>query len=87
MVGSGHIPLRTRALLALAGLDLAYPAGVRGSYFYPNPSIFGFTSGGRGSPIVGRSSATGGFPRSAVDRSTTRGGRVAEAPPSMSARR
>jgi predicted alpha-1,2-mannosidase len=35
-----------------ANLDLMYPAGVRASYFYPNRSIFGFTSGARGGPIV-----------------------------------
>ncbi len=35
-----------------ANLDLMYPAGVRASYFYPNRSIFGFTSGADGSPIV-----------------------------------
>lgn len=35
-----------------ANLDLMYPAGVRAIYFYPNRSIFGFTSGAEGSPTV-----------------------------------
>ena len=35
-----------------ANLDLMYPAGVRASYFYPNRSIFGFTTGARGGPVV-----------------------------------
>ncbi len=35
-----------------ANLDLMYPAGVRASYFYPNRSLFGFTSGAEGSPTV-----------------------------------
>lgn len=35
-----------------ANLDLSYPAGVRASYFYPNRSIFGFSTGGRNSPTI-----------------------------------
>jgi predicted alpha-1,2-mannosidase len=35
-----------------ANLDLMYPAGVRARYFYPNRSIFGFTSGANGSPTL-----------------------------------
>jgi predicted alpha-1,2-mannosidase len=35
-----------------ANLDLEFPAGVRASYFYPNRSIFGFSSGARDTPIV-----------------------------------
>lgn len=35
-----------------ANLDLMYPAGVRASYFYPNRSIFGFTTGAKGSPDI-----------------------------------
>ncbi len=35
-----------------ANLDLMYPAGVRASYFYPNRSIFGFTTGASGGPVV-----------------------------------
>jgi predicted alpha-1,2-mannosidase len=35
-----------------ANLDLSYPAGVRAQYFYPNRSIFGFSTGGDGSPTI-----------------------------------
>lgn len=35
-----------------ANLDLMYPAGVRADYFYPNRSIFGFTSGADDGPTV-----------------------------------
>ena len=35
-----------------ANVDLNYPAGVRAPYFYPNRSIFGFTSGAGDSPTV-----------------------------------
>jgi predicted alpha-1,2-mannosidase len=35
-----------------ANLDLMYPAGVRATYFYPNRSIFGFTTGAEGGPIA-----------------------------------
>jgi predicted alpha-1,2-mannosidase len=35
-----------------ANLDLSYPAGVRASYFYPNRTIFGFSSGHGDSPTI-----------------------------------
>jgi predicted alpha-1,2-mannosidase len=35
-----------------ANVDLNYPAGVRASYFYPNRTIFGFSSGAGDSPTV-----------------------------------
>ncbi|MDQ2840056.1 MAG: GH92 family glycosyl hydrolase [Acidobacteriota bacterium] len=35
-----------------ANLDLNYSAGVRAPYFYPNRTIFGFTSGADGGPNV-----------------------------------
>ena len=35
-----------------ANLDLMYPAGVRAEYFYPNRSLFGFTTGAEGSPNI-----------------------------------
>lgn len=35
-----------------ANLDLEYPAGVRASYFYPNRTMFGFSTGVRGGPTV-----------------------------------
>ena len=35
-----------------ANLDLSYPAGVRAPYFYPNRTIFGFSSGASGSPTI-----------------------------------
>ena len=35
-----------------ANLDLEYPAGVRASYFYPNRTMFGFSSGVFGGPDV-----------------------------------
>jgi predicted alpha-1,2-mannosidase len=35
-----------------ANLDLNYPAGVRATYFYPNHSIFGFSSGAGKTPTV-----------------------------------
>jgi predicted alpha-1,2-mannosidase len=35
-----------------ANLDLSYPAGVRASYFYPNRTIFGFSSGAGDSPTI-----------------------------------
>jgi predicted alpha-1,2-mannosidase len=35
-----------------ANLDLAYPAGVRASYFYPNRMIMGFSSGAEDGPTV-----------------------------------
>ncbi|MGB6988688.1 MAG: glycoside hydrolase domain-containing protein, partial [Candidatus Sulfotelmatobacter sp.] len=35
-----------------ANLDLMHPAGVRADYFYPNRSIFGFTSGADDGPTV-----------------------------------
>jgi predicted alpha-1,2-mannosidase len=35
-----------------ANLALSYPAGVRASYFYPNRTIFGFSSGTGDSPTV-----------------------------------
>lgn len=35
-----------------ANLDLSYPAGVRAPYFYPNRTILGFSTGGRGSPTI-----------------------------------
>jgi len=35
-----------------ANLDVSYPAGVRASYFYPNRTIFGFSSGANGSPMI-----------------------------------
>jgi predicted alpha-1,2-mannosidase len=35
-----------------ANLDVSYPAGVRASYFYPNRTIFGFSSGADDSPTV-----------------------------------
>jgi predicted alpha-1,2-mannosidase len=33
-------------------LDLNFPAGVRAKYFYPNRTIFGFSSGAGDSPII-----------------------------------
>lgn len=35
-----------------ANLTFEYPAGVPASYYYPNPTMFGFSSGGIGGPIV-----------------------------------
>jgi predicted alpha-1,2-mannosidase len=35
-----------------ANLDLAFSAGVRASYFYPNRTIYGFSTGGNGGPTV-----------------------------------
>ena len=35
-----------------ANLDLAYPAGVRAPYFYPNRTIVGFSSGAEAGPTV-----------------------------------
>ena len=35
-----------------ANLDVNYPAGVRAIYFYPNRTIFGFTTGAGDSPTV-----------------------------------
>lgn len=35
-----------------ANLDVNYPAGVRAPYFYPNRTMYGFTSGADGSPTV-----------------------------------
>ena len=35
-----------------ANLDVSYPAGVRASYFYPNRTIFGFSSGAGDSPTI-----------------------------------
>jgi predicted alpha-1,2-mannosidase len=35
-----------------ANLDLSYPAGVRASYFYPNRTMYGFSSGAGGAPTV-----------------------------------
>jgi predicted alpha-1,2-mannosidase len=35
-----------------ANLDLNFPAGVRAPYFYPNRTIFGFSSGAGDAPIV-----------------------------------
>src|ERR1035437_1619190 len=35
-----------------ANIDLNYPAGVRAPYFYPNRTIFGFSSGAGDSPTV-----------------------------------
>jgi predicted alpha-1,2-mannosidase len=35
-----------------ANLDLEYSAGVRASYFYPNRTMFGFSTGVAGGPIV-----------------------------------
>jgi Glycosyl hydrolase family 92 N-terminal domain len=35
-----------------ANLDVSYPAGVRASYFYPNRTIFGFSSGADDNPTV-----------------------------------
>jgi predicted alpha-1,2-mannosidase len=35
-----------------ASLELEYPAGVRAPYFYPNRSIFGFSSGVAGGPVI-----------------------------------
>ena len=35
-----------------ANIDLSYPAGVRASYFYPNRSIVGFSSGVGASPFI-----------------------------------
>jgi predicted alpha-1,2-mannosidase len=35
-----------------ANVDINYPAGVRAPYFYPNRTIFGFTSGADGSPTM-----------------------------------
>ncbi len=35
-----------------ANLAFAYGAGVRASYFYPNPTMVGFSSGGPGGPTV-----------------------------------
>jgi len=35
-----------------ANLDLAYSAGVRASYFYPNRTMFGFSTGVAGGPVV-----------------------------------
>jgi predicted alpha-1,2-mannosidase len=35
-----------------ANTELSYPAGVRASYFYPNRSIFGFSTGAGASPTI-----------------------------------
>jgi predicted alpha-1,2-mannosidase len=35
-----------------ANLDLSYPAGVRASYFYPNRTMYGFSSGADETPTV-----------------------------------
>ena len=35
-----------------ANLDLSYPAGVRATYFYPNRTIFGFSTGAGNSPMI-----------------------------------
>jgi predicted alpha-1,2-mannosidase len=35
-----------------ANLDLSYPAGVRASYFYPNRTMYGFSSGDGDGPTV-----------------------------------
>jgi predicted alpha-1,2-mannosidase len=35
-----------------ANLDLSYPAGVRASYFYPNRTMYGFSSGSGDSPTI-----------------------------------
>src|SRR5579863_704276 len=35
-----------------ANLDVEFPAGVRASYFYPNRTIVGFSSGGRDAPVI-----------------------------------
>lgn len=35
-----------------ANLDLSYPAGIRASYFYPNRTMYGFSSGAGESPTI-----------------------------------
>lgn len=35
-----------------ANLDLEYPAGVRADYFYPNRSMYGFSTGVAGGPVI-----------------------------------
>ncbi len=35
-----------------ANLPLEYPAGVHWPYYYPNPTLFGFSAGGPGGPLL-----------------------------------
>ncbi len=56
-------------------LDLNYPAGVRAQYFYPNRSIFGFSTGGHGSPTIMPIVGNWTVPPSAAALCTTRAGK------------
>lgn len=42
-------------------LDVAYPAGVKDPYFYPNRSFFGFTTAAEGGPAITIMPAVGDF--------------------------